>query len=376
MATAECQAANTAERELARSAKTRRFVLIDALRGLAALAVLGCHFMSQSPFDFGAIDNGIPGRIGVDIFFVLSGFVIAYSVRKERVTPGFLGNFAFRRSIRLDPPYWVAIICAIVVGAASSWMLPSTRYEPCTGGQLAAHLIYLQNVFGYKDLSPVFWTLRFEILFYLMFIITLGVSQSVESRVGANWRPQLRQALFAALGAISLAAFVVDRGPGVLRFWYMFLLGASVWWSLDCARGRKVAWILPAAMLASLVLGPKLDVLVALATAGLIFVAGRIGRLESWLGWPWLLYFGATSYSLYLVHVPVRDIVRAIGSATTGSNLLAAQAWDIVGLAASFAAADLLYRWVEIPSIEWGRRFGKRSPSSRLATGAQAVGDA
>ena len=61
------------------------------------------------------------GFVGVDIFFVLSGFVIAYSVREARITPRFLGRFALRRSIRLDPPYWITIAIARQSGISSRY---------------------------------------------------------------------------------------------------------------------------------------------------------------------------------------------------------------------------------------------------------------
>src|SRR4051794_15898753 len=90
-----------------------RSTYVDALRGIAAFSVACYHITRYGPLPEPA-SQIIPGVLqrwfdygwmGVQVFFVISGFVIAYSVRNARVTPGFLGNYALRRSIRLDPPY-------------------------------------------------------------------------------------------------------------------------------------------------------------------------------------------------------------------------------------------------------------------------------
>jgi peptidoglycan/LPS O-acetylase OafA/YrhL len=357
-----------------RPATGGRFVFIDALRGLAACGVLACHFVPKPPFVVPVLDGSLRlGSLGVEIFFVISGFVIAYSVRKDRITPAFLGNFAVRRSLRLDPPYWVTIACVVLAGALCHRLLPTAPYEPCTSGQLASHLVYMQTMFGYKDLCTVFWTLRLEVLFYLMFILTLGLVQIAERRAAASWAPRIRQAVFLSLATLSLTAFALDRGPGVLKYWHMFLLGATLWWSLSAPSGRWVFWSLPILMVASLAIRPNLEVPIALAAALLVYTAGRLGRLESWLAWPWLQYLGRISYSLYLIHVPVRDTFQAVGSALTGGDPIAAQCFSLAALAASFGAAHLLHRWVEVPTMELARRW-KQPASARPATnGADAL---
>ena len=90
-----------------------RLLFIDGLRGVAALAVLFYHFYYNSPY-LETFDALLPrwlcwlfgkGWMGVEIFFVISGFVIAHSLGKDRVTPKYAAGFILRRSIRLDPPY-------------------------------------------------------------------------------------------------------------------------------------------------------------------------------------------------------------------------------------------------------------------------------
>src|SRR5436305_2409824 len=102
-----------------------RFVFVDAVRGIAALAVAWHHITLWGPLEAHsarllpefALSIARNGQYGVQMFFVISGFVIAYSIRGARVTPTYLGGFALRRSIRLDPPYWTAISCVLALHA-------------------------------------------------------------------------------------------------------------------------------------------------------------------------------------------------------------------------------------------------------------------
>ncbi len=102
-----------------------RSTYIDALRGIAAFSVACYHINRYGPL-WEPASRFIPGLfqfwfdlgwMGVQVFFVISGFVIAYSVRNARVTPGYLANYALRRSIRLDPPYWTTILFVLFVHA-------------------------------------------------------------------------------------------------------------------------------------------------------------------------------------------------------------------------------------------------------------------
>ena len=100
-----------------------RSTFIDGLRGIAALSVACYHIDRYGPVPVAA-EPAIPrwlisvidhGSIGVQVFFVISGFVIAYSVRNARITPGYLANYVLRRAIRLDPPYWTTILFVLAV---------------------------------------------------------------------------------------------------------------------------------------------------------------------------------------------------------------------------------------------------------------------
>ena len=122
------------------------------------------------------------GFVGVEIFFVISGFVIALSVSKGAPTPAYFGRFVLRRSIRLDPPYWTAILLELLLlhltlrlFAGHPVTLPSTA-------QLVSHVFYLQDLLGYGNIVPIFWTLCYEIQFYAFFVGLVVVGAMLPSR--------------------------------------------------------------------------------------------------------------------------------------------------------------------------------------------------
>jgi peptidoglycan/LPS O-acetylase OafA/YrhL len=117
----EARHPSTARSSVQSSDKPRRFVFVDALRGIAAMWVVVYH-----AFESKRLTNLEPllpnwtaqlihsAYLAVTVFFVLSGFVIAHSVARRRVDAPYVGWFMLRRAVRLDPPYWASILAIIV----------------------------------------------------------------------------------------------------------------------------------------------------------------------------------------------------------------------------------------------------------------------
>jgi peptidoglycan/LPS O-acetylase OafA/YrhL len=123
-----------------------RFAFIDGLRGLAALGIAGYHIWRYEPTPYPA-DNVVPdvikevllrSWIGVQFLWVVSGFVIAYTLRDTWITPREALSFLGRRIVRLVPPYWFTIFLVVLVSAvgASWWGLPSPFEDSLTVGPL------------------------------------------------------------------------------------------------------------------------------------------------------------------------------------------------------------------------------------------------
>ncbi len=328
-----------------------RFVYVDALRGVAASMVVLYHAVEGQHVD--ALIGSFPtwtqallrhGDFGVAIFFVLSGFVIAHTLRAP-LSPGGALRFMAKRSIRLDPPYWAAIAITILFSALASSAISDRARDSVTIPQLISHLFYLQGILGYKQINSVFWTLCLEIQLYAIYVL-LRLTNS---------------------GAVLYSAFIASLiwpigfhpgWPGVFAgFWYAFLLGAGAYLSWLNASLRP--WFLVYATVIAIAAIHRSDyfALVSCATAASLLIVSTTGRQTRLLNWRWLQYLGAISYSLYLIHNPVTGAAFRVGFVLTGRTIYTEALWWIMSLIACIAAATLLWLWVEQPSTRLARRL-------------------
>jgi peptidoglycan/LPS O-acetylase OafA/YrhL len=347
-----------------------RFRTIDGLRGLAALAVVLFHvnqalfhtYGSWVPHDLAALMQH--GFLGVDVFFVMSGFVIAYSVRNAQLTFGFIGRFALRRSVRLDPPYWAAMLLEITliwaglrVGLALA-PVPSMK-------QILSHFLYLQDLLGYGDIINVFWTLCFEIQFYLGLIVLLVLHR----RIGEVFGQRLaRPAAVAVLAGLFLYSVLVryqafgleaPHGVAIIR-WFQFFMGVCVWWVVS----GKIPWyVLVAMWLATIgtVIAqqePPYEVL-AVAVSAVLWWRYRRDRLTSLFSSRPFQFLGAISYSLYLFHSTVGWRFVRVSGLIFGRDLARPFVWLLFGVAVAVCIVVSWIAWaiVERPALRFSRRF-------------------
>jgi len=115
------------------------------------------------------------GYLGVEIFFVISGFVIAFSVRNSVINFDFCHDFIVRRFLRLAPPYWAAMILFIFINWISNLFLKDRIALVPNLQSIIAHFFYLQDILGIENFFSVSWTLCLEVQFYLVFISLLYV---------------------------------------------------------------------------------------------------------------------------------------------------------------------------------------------------------
>jgi peptidoglycan/LPS O-acetylase OafA/YrhL len=362
---------------------TRRFGFVDALRGIAALSVAAYHIDRYGPLP-GAAAGVVPkfinsalhhGWVGVQMFFVISGFVIAYTLRGVRITPSSLGNFALRRSLRLDPPYWVTMLFVIGLCVLTTSLFDienGLMDEAPTWDQVLAHLFYLQNILGYHNLSAGFWTLCIEVQFYLLFALLLGFAQRLTAHCsdradGAHWLPLLLTYAPLAIASLFWFSHDQDNTDWVVHFFAFFFFGAMAWWTLEGRMPKPAFWAFAGAILIRQWIHGTFDMWVALATGLAIYAVISTGRSDRWLRWRWLQRLGLISYSLYLIHYPVSWIITTLGYELTGTAPVAAVFWLVLSLAASIGVANALYAAVELPAIRFARRFGGASADRRRA---------
>jgi peptidoglycan/LPS O-acetylase OafA/YrhL len=358
----------------------RRFLLIDGLRGIAAMAVVFYHFHEAITR---STDRWLPealdvvfrrGYLGVDIFFVISGFVIAYSIRNGDFTPNYLFRFWLRRSIRLDPPYWLTIAVEIALIVICLALIPSLRTPIPSARDVVAHLFYAQNILGYKNVLPIFWTLCYEVQFYMFVVGLMVVWQSVRGSLSAFWIRALPPVALTALFVASLILRYTTAElpvPGIaLDRWFQFFLGVLVWWHMAgkvSAKPLALAWTATIVFIV-LTRQPAAEQLVGIVASAVVFVAAKRDQLGSWLAARPIQFLGKISYSLYLLHLPIGWRFVALCEHLLGGKMSTLVAWLVFGggVAVSIISASISYYLLEAPSMRLSKHI--RMPTGKTVS--------
>jgi peptidoglycan/LPS O-acetylase OafA/YrhL len=291
-----------------------RYVLIDAMRGIACLAVVLFHAMEGG--HLGALVAAMPawfghvlerGNAGVDVFFVISGFVIANSMMRDEVTGGYVGRFLLRRSLRLDPPYWASMVLVVAAGYVAAHAVPGRGFALPTPGNVLLHMTYLVDITRQPLINPVYWTLCFEIQFYLSFALLMWLATALGRRIGRARAIDLMLVACAAVSALWVTPWAPFRVPGLfLELWYLFIIGVLARRAIDArplglASVGAAAYVVLLAVLLALPDG-RLHNPIGLATGLFVLIAGHSGVLARVGGGALLQWLGLISYSLYLTH--------------------------------------------------------------------------
>lgn len=326
-----------------------RLHIIEALRGLAALGVTWFHLTNSYTGDDAVRASGSYGWLGVEVFFVISGFVIPYSLYVANYQITDFGRFLARRLVRLEPPYLVSIALVILLQFASSYAPGFRGADPhYSVPQIAAHLLYMIPFTSYHWIGGVYWSLAYEFAFY----ITAGLLFSVV------WN---RHLLFTA----ALSGLVFLAGFGLTHAWdarlLLFLFGIA---AVRYYVGRDRLWLFAACIAANagiiVLIGSPLSALAGLITALMVVFV----KIPAWRP---LTALGAISYSLYLIHGPIGGRVVNLGGRFIHGQLQEF-ALSLVALAISLICAWVFYRAIEVASTRASKRISLRpEPSSALA---------
>jgi exopolysaccharide production protein ExoZ len=352
-----------------------RLRFIDSLRGVAAMMVLCTHLLHSTVMDK-PLHRILPapltsllslGSKGVQIFFVLSGFVIMLSLARLSFDRKVATTFALRRQIRLDPAYWVVLVATVI----DLWVERRAGFtvsDPIPGvGNVLINVGYLQALTGQNQIVKVAWTLAIEIQFYLFLLALLAVANArfvrrSEDRVPVAQLPMLPWLLWlTGLSSLTWSVFGETHNSGLwsgrwaASVWFYFSLGALC----SLAHLKRVRWTHPftfaTVMAATALLSISADrsgLLAGVLTAAVAGLCVHRPLAARALGAPRLLqYLGARSYSIYLVHTLVISPIMRAGYKLTAEAPGWALGWTVLGGAAAVVSAEGLYRWVERPSL-------------------------
>ena len=328
---------------------------VTAVRGLAALSV-ACYHMTNIDYQIGSIQQRIisGGWLGVEAFFVISGFVIPWSLLVAHYSRDHLGSFLLRRVVRVDPPYLLSIVLSIAL-AYAAYATPGYHGSRPTYsiGQVLAHLGYINNFMSYDVINRVYWTLGIEFQYYIL----IGIFH----RAVTNCSSVVFTAILA--GGVGLNMLVARIGHGidpkcVITYWVpLFFMGISVAsfrWKL-LSRGSLLLRLATCAAVGTVSTSATITA-VALATA--LFIAFLPGVSI----WP-LDWLGKISYSLYLIHAPFGERCMNVAHRFIQSLPLCLALSLTLTLLAAFG-----FNWlIEEPARRWAKNV-------RLADGAAKSG--
>ncbi|MBW5424500.1 acyltransferase family protein [Streptomyces sp. BG9H] len=356
-------ATNTATKGRAGGAGSRasprarsRLRALDGLRLVAALMVAVYHYGGRDGEISEAWGNSpalqFPtahawfayGCLGVQIFFVISGFVICMSGWGRP-----LRSFFASRASRLLPSYWAAVLLVTAVFA-----LPVVAYEAVSPSDALVNLTMLQQPLGADRVLGVCWTLWAELRFYALFALCVVLPGATRARV------VLFCAVWTLAAAVSQAADMPLLDLVLMPEYAPYFIGGIGVYLVHRDRRDLTAWgIVGVSWLigqhyavAQLWHAPDPGafsyrsslVIIAVVTAGFAAVLLiALGRLE-WMDWRWLTVAGALTYPFYLVHehlgwVSVQALHQGLG--------LPSYATLALTVAAMLALAWLLNRFVE-----------------------------
>ena len=379
----------------------RHWNSLDALRGVAALLVVTFH-CAQVSSGFAARGNPFSpaswldpwawlkftplrllvssGPPAVVLFFALSGFVLSLPFLRARRRPGY-AEFAIKRICRIYPPFAFAILVSAVlyalvqpapIPALSAWFNDVQWTRPLSADYVFRNLA-MTGLHGDMTLDTVMWSLvhelRISLIFPVLFVLTRrwpAATFAVTLLAGLACTAAL-----AGTEASSLATSLIDTG----RFVALFVVGILIAGHLDAVRAavaRLPSWAAPALWLLGIGLlmapGPTVfayyNFVWGLGAALLLVLVVGGPRADRMLSAAPLVWLGRVSYSLYLIHVPllIAAVHVAYGRLPLGLTIAAV-------IPASLLCAELMHRFVELPSIRLGRVLSRmRSPALPLTT--------
>jgi len=347
-------------------AKFRRNLGLDLLRTLAVTLVLGRHMRMTSDSNTLMRIWNQGGWIGVDLFFVLSGFLISSLLFNEQKKNGFVDvkRFLIRRGFKIYPAFWVFIVASILMTIHQTGEMVSAR-------NLLGELLFLQNYIG--AIWHHTWSLAVEEHFYIGIAIVFAAMQV--RRPGHHFRFIPR--LFLTLAIICLCfrlitTFILQEFNWRANVFATHIRIDSLFYGVLIAyfchfhNGEsKLSWC-PSWLLVCvgcLMLSPafafKLESVPWVYTIGFIWLYIGSGlllmaalRLQSSQVWPLtqLGILGACSYSIYLWHMPVNDLAQNWFNRNAADSRY--YVYLLTYLAGSFIVGYGMNRLVETPTLK------------------------
>lgn len=349
------------------SSKPTQILALDGIRGIAILAVMVHHFScvfqgSTSPFDRVLYSIASRDRHGVDLFFVLSGFLITRILIYSRGRENWLQSFYMRRVLRIFPVYFLYLL--LIFG-----MMRQIYPDKFVNTHALPYMVYLSNWqagTGFADFRlGHIWSLAVEEQFYLVWpilvllcpprrlihaagaicLLALGLRLAATGHVGMHAIDRMTPFRIDALaaGAVLAAISTSDRGSRLIRRLGLPAAGAALMLAV-ALRGTAYSYAV------------QFSVIVVCCGA-FVFLGAR--HNPGWLRHPFLTTAGKYSYGMYVYHVLLSSQIWPWLKACDRVVPLPVLRWVFLPLAGgtAFMAAWLSYRYFESPFLRLKEHF-------------------
>lgn len=336
--------------------KGNRIESTDFLRGIAACFVMLFHFTLAGLPDTNPLKLlGGHGFLGVEVFFIVSGFIIPYSMYVAGYNKNMVGSFLTKRIIRIHIPYLaIAVVEIILIYVTSLTPWKDDGMERLDGYGIWLHGFYLNDIMGEPWLVPIFWSLAIEIQYYLLIALLFPLLSSAKIQIRV-----------LTIAVMALSTFVLQQ-PTPLFFNYslLFLMGIVAFQFMVGIIKPGEFWITLAALFVLMYLKHSwMTVGVTAATLAVILFA----RIR----WKWSDFLGMISYSLYLVHLPFGGRLLLLTLKVGIRTEWLVSVLIVVYLIATIFVAWIFYLLVEKPAMGLAKRAAARLAPVRPKEGAQ-----
>jgi len=350
--------------------EVERLGWLDVIRGLAVASTALMHLLEESSDTASRLGREVmsPGIFGIVLFFLVSGFVIPLTLERR----GSLGAFAIARVFRLYPLYWFSLLSLMLLVALGVATLDS-EFSSFLPGAFWWNITMVQSWVGQPDAIGLYWTLGFELAFYAACALLFDM------------RLLRKTDRIVALGAVyvlvrGVIAPLAGRGYHYFpaEFWALTFPVGTLWYrswsrSMSWTRAAATTGLLAATILASYLVtwvfsgysqqapagyNPRSWIVpysslgatgLAYATFIVLVVTGAGSRLR------FLKWLGRISYSVYLMHGLLLRVPLPVSRSLE----------FVIRLVVILPLSALTYRFIEAPSIAWGRALTRRLRFSR-----------
>ena len=326
------------------------------LRGLAAIAVCLCHFCKEKVLGPGWVVNTAEfGRLGVDAFFVISGYVIPMQLRQRNFDYSLLMPFLKNRFIRLYPACAIGLVLSLVMWKIQYFFFKDTTPPDMSGWKMMHNFLLTARILDLGFYNTVAWTLGVELQYYLLLALSFPLLFSKN-----RWVSDI-----TLLGWIAISFFIpsgVPEADGLVQYWTpLFVVGISLFQFHDgySPKLRTLVFVIAGLAVTTYHLGFDSSITVAISTAVILTDFKRI--------WKPFIFLGTISYSIYLVHLPIGDRFMPLGRRLVGIDSPWMYLFLLMALGSTVVTAYFFYKYIEAPCHTWSKKVWRKRPDRTTA---------